>query len=247
MTKPPRNTIALGYIHPGSVSSFFCESLLGTLMLDCAAEFAKERPRRIRNVYQEWSSANVSQSRNIVTRRFLDRGEADWLLWVDADMAWDPRDVERLFAHAHWRDRPIVGGLCFGMMEGEPRSTIYQWATVAGKDHPTTIRLRDYPRDSLVRCAATGAAFLLIHRSVLEKMRDAHLSDGDAFPWFQETTWQGDPVGEDITFCLRAASLGFPTHVATDVKIGHHKSHVITEQTFDDHCAVAACPTTEET
>lgn len=237
MTKPPRGSIAIGYIHPGQVSSFFCESLMGTLMLDVAAEMSGERPRRIRNVYQEWSSANVSQSRNIVTQRFLDRNEAEWLLWIDADMQWDPRDVELLFNHAHWRDRPIVGGLCFGMQNGMPRPTIYQWAQVEGKEHPTTIRPLDYPRDSLVRCAATGAAFILIHRDVLVKIRDAHMSEGDAFPWFQETIWQGDPVGEDITFCLRAMSQGFPTHVATDVKIGHHKSQVLTEQTFDDALA----------
>ena len=238
MPKPPRDTIAIGYIHPGQVSSFFMESMLVTLMVDCGAELARQRPRRIRNIYQEWSSANVSQSRNIIVRRFLEREEADWLLFIDADMQWDAEDVERLFAHAHWRERPIVGGLCFGMQAGRPLPTIYQWAKVPGKEHPTTIRLPEYPRDSLVKCAATGAAFLLIHRDVLVKMRDAHLSEGDAFPWFQETAWQGDPVGEDITFCLRAAGLGIPTHVATDVRIGHHKSQVLTEQTLDDVLAL---------
>lgn len=232
-TSSRADTVAIGYIHPGQVSSYFTESLVATIYRDVGAQLTGQRPTRIRNLYQEWSSANVSHSRNIVTARFVDRDEADWLLWIDADMQWAPDAVDRLLAYADPLERPIVGGLCFGMQDGRPLPTIYQWARVPGKEHPTTVRLPDYPRDSLVRCAATGAAFVLIHRSVLVAMRDAHLSEGDAFPWFQETSWQGDPVGEDITFCLRAGSLGFPTHVATDVRIGHHKSHLLTEDLFD--------------
>lgn len=236
------DTVAIAYIHPGQVSSYFTESLIGTLYVDVGRELARIAPRRIRNIYQEWSSANVSQSRNIVTRRFLERDEADWLLWIDADMQWSPDALDRLMEHADPVERPIVGGLCFGMQQGQPKPTIYQWANVPGKEHPTTYRVGDYPRDALVRCAATGAAFMLVHRSVIAAMADAHLSDGDAFPWFQETIWQGDPVGEDITFCLRAGViLGYPIHVATDVKVGHHKSHLLTEELF-----VSTLPTPQE-
>ena len=80
-----------------------------------------------------------------------------------------------------------------------------------------------------MQVAATGAAFLLIHRSVLKAMSDR--SFNEAFPFFQETQNGPDPVGEDLTFCLRLASLGIPVHVHTGVKIGttsprHHRGHV---------------------
>ena len=56
-----------------------------------------------------------------------------------------------------------------------------------------------------MRVAATGAAFLLIHRGVLKAMSERGFNE--AFPFFQETQNGPDP-GEDLTFCLRLASLG---------------------------------------
>ncbi len=221
--------VVLAYIHPGEVSSYFLESMLTTTLTDVGMEMAGQRPRRILNILQEWSSANVSAARNTVTQRFLEQPLGEWLLWVDADMQWEPDALDALLAAADPVERPIVGGLCFGMSKAGLFPTIYQWAEIDGQF--TTVRVRDYPRDALVRCAATGAAFLLIHRTVLEAMRDRGFDR--AFPYFQETSGNGAPVGEDLTFCIRAGILGFPVYVHTGVRIGHHKSHLLTEELFD--------------
>ncbi len=113
---------------------------------------------------------------------------------------------------------------------------------------PKMIRYNGYPQDQVVQVVGTGAACLLIHRRVLETMRDARWSDSDVaawkvqngdapfpyplgtlkypppWPFFQETVtgpnW-GDSMSEDLTFCLRAAQCGFPTHVDTRAKTGH--------------------------
>jgi len=218
-----KKTVCIAYIHPGQVSSYFTESLVATLFWD------QNRRRRIKNIYQEWSSANVSQSRNIVTQRFLDRHDSDWLLWIDSDMQWDPRDIDVILDAADESARPVLGGLAFGMAHGALFPTIYQFADIGGR--LTTIRVREYERDALVQVAATGAAWLLIHRSVLQAMKDRNFNE--AFPWFQETHNGPDPVGEDITFCLRAGICGFPIFVHTGIRVGHHKSLVLTESMFD--------------
>ncbi len=221
--------VVIAYIHPGQVSSYFTESLLVTLLSD----FGGPR-RRIVNILQEWSSANVSAARNTVTARFLDARTADgatvgdWLLWIDSDMQWEPEVFDLLLDAADPVDRPIVGGLCFGMMRGKLVPTIYQFGQEDGD--LVTYRVEEYERDAIVRCAATGAAFLLIHRSALEKMRAANFNE--AFPWFQEVQIRHRPVGEDIAFCLRAAQVGLPVFVDTRAKIGHHKSHLLTEPLF---------------
>ena len=81
-----------------------------------------------------------------------------------------------------------------------------------------------------MQCVATGAAFLLIHRSALETMRDRQFNV--TFPWFQETELAGQPVGEDITFCLRAGQLQLPVFVDTSIQVGHHKSIVLDAEMF---------------
>lgn len=222
--------VVIAYIHPGQVSAYFTESLLVTLLADV------NRPRRrIVNIMQEWSSANVSDARNKVTARFLDartpdgRTVGDWLLWIDADMQWEPSAIDYLTESAHPVERPIVGGLCFGMSNDKLVPTIYQFVRT-DDGGLTTYRVPEYERDALVPCAATGAAFVLIHRSALEAIRARGFNA--AFPWFQELQLGDRPVGEDIAFCLRAGQLGYPIHVDTRAKIGHHKSALLTEDRF---------------
>ncbi len=93
-----------------------------------------------------------------------------------------------------------------------------------------TVRVGQYPADALVKVAGTGAAFLLIHRTALDKIRARGFNE--TFPFFQETEMHGQPVGEDVTFCLRALACNLPIHVNTAVKIGHHKSTLLTEDMF---------------
>jgi hypothetical protein len=52
------DNVVIGYIHPGQVSAFFTHSLIMSLMSDQGLH------RRIVGIEQDWSSANVSASRN---------------------------------------------------------------------------------------------------------------------------------------------------------------------------------------
>ena len=222
--EPPKGgTVVVAFIHPGQVSAFFNTSIIATLLHD------QHHNRHIVGMMQEWSSANVSAARNSLTARFLDDHEADWLLWIDADMAWEHTAVDALVACADPVKAPIVGGLCFGASQDQLFPTIYQFVRQPD-DTVSTVRVGQYPADTMVHCAATGAAFLLIHRSVLETMREREFNS--AFPFFQETELGGKPAGEDVTFCLRAGICGASIYVNTAIKIGHHKSHLLTEDLF---------------
>lgn len=231
--QPPRTGagVVIAYIHPGETSSYFTTSLTNFLMYDQATT------RHIVGCWNEWSSANVSQARNSLTRRFVEGDKGEWLLWIDADMAWEIDALNLLLKDADPVTAPIVGGLCFGANLGRLFPTIYQMTETA-EGRLTTLRMNDYPPDSMVGCAATGAAFLLVHRSVLSAMLARGFNR--AFPWFMETEIDGQPAGEDITFCLRAGQLGYPIYVNTAVKVGHHKSHLLTEDLFRAQRAMEA-------
>lgn len=229
MQTPARNftkdRVVVAFIHPGEVSSYFCVSLIGMILAD---QRGKKNPNIV-GLLQEWSSANVSAPRNMLTSKFLDEYDADWLLWIDADMQFDADAMDRLLAIADPEERPIVGGLCFGMSQGVLFPTIYMLAE-DDDGIMRTVRMGNYPPDTVVRVAGTGAAFLLLHRSALEKVRDHGFNR--TFPFFQESELHGQPVGEDITFSLRCLQLDIPMHVDTGTKIGHHKSQLLDEQLF---------------
>ena len=177
-------------------------------------------------------SSIVSTARNDIARVFLDEHDADWLWFIDTDMTFPPDIVDQLVAAAHPRERPIMGALCFSLQDGyRACPTIYVF-----RDDGKVGRVFDYPPNALMR-VMTGTGCLLIHRTALEKMRDATLPDGRRrFPkpveWFDNSQLGGDSVGEDITFCIRAEAIGIPVHVDTSIKCGHEKRFVVDEEMF---------------
>lgn len=223
------DSVVIAWIHPNDVSAQFTESLVGIHVHDLNG------PRHLVDRIPHFSSANVSWARNQVVQRFLTLpSEPDWLLFLDSDMVVPPTIIDDLLAHADPTESPIVGALCFVLdSDGLMWPTIYQLG-----EHPELgprmIRLDDYEDDTLTTVVATGAACLLIHRSVLEAVMAVEVDRGNtAFPWFEELALGVNgaktyPCGEDITFCLRALSAGFPTKVATGVQVGHVKSYTLT-------------------
>lgn len=161
---------------------------------------------------------------------FLDNpAQPDWLWMVDADMVFSYSQLIALLEVADPNSVPIVGGLCFGGRTDRLFPTLYRVVDPATNNGEAIQIVEEYPDNALVRVDATGAAFLLIHRGVLEAMRAT-------FPppqyWFSESVYKGEEFGEDWTFCLRAAQLDIPVHVHTGVEIGHVKQRVIGAEDF---------------
>ena len=152
---------------------------------------------------------------------------------VDSDMKFAPDSLDRLLAEADPVKAPIVGGLCFGKNHLE--GSVEYWATMYGfdvkDDSIKTYRYESWPEDTMFPVNATGTAFLLIHRSVLEAMRE-RFKDRAPWIWFEEMNNRGYTWGEDTTFCLRAQQCGFPIYVHTGVEIGHVKPETISGDTF---------------
>ena len=239
--------VCVSYVNPGQVSAYFMQSMVGLLFrehlkaesgLPTALFADRDTTGKIVAAggwLNKYSSANISNARNDIVRDFLAMpAQPDWLWMVDSDMHFEPDTLDKLLASAdpdpeseHYA--PIVGGLCFGTNDGKLFATLYGIKDVPGEG-VRSYRYDEFPPDAMFQVAATGAACLLIHRTVLEQMRDKNFNA--VYPWFQETELNGRPCGEDFTFCLRAGMLGFPVWVDTGIKIGHHKSHILTDDMY---------------
>jgi GT2 family glycosyltransferase len=209
----------IGYVHPGTVRAEFCASLLAVCM---------EGKTAVDGVIAVGSGPNIATARNMVARSFLEDQAAAWLFMCDTDM-WFERDiVDRLIAAADPVERPVLGALCYSQNTdnggGDPYSTMYE-LTEPAPGEVAFVRYKAWPEDTVARVAATGAASLLIHRSVLERV-EKHAGDRAA-PWFRESVIGSRLVGEDLTFCLRCGSAGIPVHVHTGVKAGHMKTTML--------------------
>lgn len=227
----------MSFIHGGDTAGAFTESVAQTLIIDGG--------RHIRHVIGFQSSPRIAAARCMVVAEFLKLRDADWLWFLDADMAWKPEMAQLLFDTADRKNVPVLGGLCFagGRSYGESGKpnmwpTIYRLIDADGSGTPGVEPVDDFPRNELVKVGATGAACLLIHRDVLTKMgkQYARTPDGleNPYPWFSETVMKGRQYGEDVTFCLRAQACGFPVHVHTGVDIKHRKAMYLDTAMWDE-------------
>lgn len=223
--------VAVGLIHPGEWSASFGESLVDLMLYEAARTGMP--PYLLSN---RCSSGAIVDGRNQVTASFL-ATKANWLLFVDADMGFSANALEQLLATAHPTERPVVGGLCFGQRRVgiDPTThaqrfvafpTIYRWREF--HDRVGFEVIPDYPKNEVVAVSATGAAFILIHRDVLETVRA--YAEGDI--WFTPAVHPVGPTtfSEDMSFCIRAQACDFPIHVNTAVKTCHDKGGIFLDE-----------------
>jgi hypothetical protein len=229
-----RDSVTLAYVHDTDVTYSFHHSLLNLILFD-----AGEQGRIMRGGYNAVRcarSSSLSEARNQAAEAFLTNGRGEWLFWLDTDMGFTPDTLERLLSVADPVDRPIVGGLCFAQKETaddgmsgyhtSPRVTILDWFDTP--DGRRFMGRTTYPVNSVVPCAGTGSACIIIHRSVLERI---HEKFGPT--WY--TPIKGDDgkmLGEDVSFCVRAGALDIPINVHTGVRTSHLKQLWLQESDF---------------
>lgn len=231
---PTEASVSVGYLHGSRVSHSWHISVMNTLAYDksMGLNLIGSIPFAV-----SCSGPNsLPEGRNLVVQHFLDT-DAEWLFFVDTDMGFEADALERLVLAADPVKRPVVGGLCFAMKhmgsDGRggfnvmPVPTLFMLARNPKQGLGFANRFI-YPEDSMVQVAGTGAAFLLVHRSVLERVRAKY---GDA--WFNLVQYDdGSTVSEDLSFCWRVTQLGVPIFVNTAVKTTHHKEMWLGEQDY---------------
>lgn len=226
--------VVLSYCSGRSWDAPFGESLIDLMFYD---EVTGRRLRDGGGILGLGSGVNVAAARNAIVEKFLTKSAAEWLWMLDTDMTFTADTLERLLQHAHPEKAPIVGGLCFGTDNGRLFPTLYD--LTGTEDDIQFVRYDTWKPDAMMQVFATGAACLLIHRTALESIRNYRNPQrpgargfGEAFPWFQETDFNGRVMGEDITFCLRAGRVGLPVYVNTAVQLGHVKQHALTMDSY---------------
>lgn len=233
--KPPVK-IVVAHLHPGEVATSFQQSWTNTLVSDLAGPQRLVGDQgRLGLISTQQGAGRLERGRNDAAAMFCDgHPEADALMFVDSDMGWDPDGIERLAQVMDDTGHPIIGGLCFGTkpvgvgaqqaMQNEWFPTLYRWVDDGAFDTAHV-----YPADELVEVGATGAAFLMIHRTALEALRAEH---GDH--WFDPVTVGDRTFGEDLSFCRRATDAGLKVHVHTGIRASHLKQRWYTESDYVD-------------
>lgn len=159
----------------------------------------------------------VQFARNCLAQRFLDDPTYTHILWLDADVGFDPRAILRLLSH----QKDVVGGVY-------PTKTSPSWFPF----EPTGLR-----RDGLLEAAVMPTGFLLVSRRAMQAV-------AETVPWYvhhhrgrrirtrhifdlELVERNGEPVvlGEDVVLCQRLRKLGFDIWADPDIGFRHCGMH----------------------
>lgn len=192
----------------------------------------------------------IQRGRNLLAHQFLKREDATHLMFIDADIRFNPHDIFSMIE----ADQDIICGLY-------PKKEI-NWHNVhaaATKGNVPYDQLTHYtgamvvnligdnkgmvtvPVDKPCEIAAGGTGFMLIKRKVMERLakkvktytNDVSTADGklardeihEFFPVFIDPE-EKRLLSEDYAFCKIARKAGFKIHGAPWVRLGHFGSYL---------------------
>lgn len=205
--------VLLYFPHGGTVTTLFLLSLLDALN-DPGSPVAEMRELH--------TGPALGIARNEMTANFL-ASPHEWLWMTDTDTAFTPRTLPMLLDAADPVNRPVVGALCWMIGPDGKVPTMYEPGERAdGKFGVAPVS--EWTPGEVRQVTTTGAACLLIHRSVFKRLSEGNPeSDG---LWWSPLAVDGMEFGEDFSFCFRCADAGVPVYVNTGAETGHVKLSV---------------------
>jgi hypothetical protein len=171
----------------------------------------------------------ISRARNTLAAKFLANEKSTHLLFVDADIGWEPWHLIALLMH----DVDLVGGL-------------YPMKTLPIKWVVNGLPGAESNANQLLEVSKTGTGFMLIKRNVFERI-DAHpdvvpfVSDIGLDPkynqhmktYFDTAVRGGRYYSEDWDFCEKFRDQGGQVFVDKRVMLKHSGTYVFSQENND--------------
>ena len=172
----------------------------------------------------------IARQRQVIIDHWYEKSKSDWLLWVDSDVIISPETFRLLWDNKDVKERPLISGVYFTTDNPEeplmiPMPTVYSF-TNKGDGTFGLSRVHPLPENELIKADAAGFGFILMHRSIVEKVK-AVAPDGQMFMEMGRGT---KFIGEDIFFFMLCDRAEVPLYCHTGALAPHMKRF-----SFDEH------------
>jgi hypothetical protein len=156
-------------------------------------------------------------NRNRLVEMFWQSG-ADWLVCIDSDLSFDAKHILEIVNSG----KKVFAGV---YPLRDHKSFVFRPVT------DDTGKIDQCPKTGYLKMEYVPAGFMMIHRSVIEKMREMYpqlyyeskvdnpISKGFAF--FDTEIYDGEFWGEDYVFCRRVTAAGFDIWTDPNILFNH--------------------------
>lgn len=208
--------------HGNSVTTQFVQSWTDTI--NCLMSHGAAWP----NLITLPGESMIMRARNSLIWAFMNHTDAEYAIFIDADMGWSGQDVAKLIALSK-TNKPLIGAA--GPRKREPVTFCTRLVGPMVQFDPET---------GCVRATELGTGFLLIHRSVITRMMQAypHLKYEDdareVYALFDTSIVGGKLFSEDYTFMHRARECGYEIWVDPTIHMLHVGEKVYSGRLMDE-------------
>lgn len=185
----------------------------------------------------ETKKPDVALSRNILAAQAL-REKAEWIFYLDSDIIPPLNVIQRLIGH----NLPVVSGLYWRRYENL-QPCIYKLGD-DGIPKPFTDVDLALQGSALLEVEGVGAGCLLIHSSVLEKLKPSveqfDLRDPvtnqvlTCWKFFEYIVHHNVNLSEDIVLASRVRGLGYKIFADLSLKCGHLTTVMVKDGRYRD-------------
>ena len=166
------------------------------------------------------SGSLIYNARNNLARQAI-KSEADWVFWVDSDMAFNPDVLQRMLKVCQENDIDFLTAICF---RRKPPYTPCIFDRLDKVEKGASYTAFMSVPDGRFKVGGCGFAGVLMSTDVLISVSAKF--NGRMF----------DPMegfGEDVAFCWRARQCGYDIWCDSDIEFGHVGQCVVTRGYFE--------------
>jgi hypothetical protein len=209
-----KETVALAWCDGGLVDGKFMEGMLLTMM---------NAPKIGMNIVSEIrvNGNQIGRQRQVLFDIWADDIKTDWILWVDSDIVLTPDSLKLIWNAADKISKPVVSGTYFVSKENE-RSLMQPFPALfkEGINKNELQIIHPLPQNQLIKVDSAGFGFLLMHKSIISKMRKI----SPEYSLFAEEEGRGARyISEDIVFFTKLKEAGVELYAHTGAVVQHMK------------------------
>lgn len=229
MAHKPNETLSLAWCDNGMTDGKFTEGLVYTTIQ------SQQRKVKIHNAIRVQGN-QIGRQRQALFDMWADKIGTDWILWVDSDIVIDNEIVEKLWAVADAKERPVVCGIYFISKQNEGTLMQPMPCIFNDVDEFTIQYIHPLPENELVKIDVAGMGLALMHKSIIPKLREV----SPEYSLFAEQEGVGDKfVSEDIVFFRNMKKAGIPVYAHTGARVRHMKRFSLDENYYKAYWALA--------
>ena len=210
-------TVSIGWCDNGTTDGAFTEGLMSAMLFGIASGKMINNSIRVKG-------NQIARQRQTLLDTWYDNIKTDWLLWVDSDVVLTADIWNKLYDTADSKDKLMVSGIYFIAKDSDGSLPVPMPVIFDNVDKHTVKYHHPLPKDSIIKIDCAGMGLVLMHKSVVEKLRAMY---GDKHFMFAEDNSVGDEfIGEDISFFRKCSAAEIPLYAHTGAVAKHMKTTV---------------------